>query len=201
MRLVRVAAPASPADRASPDLRRAGRRQLSLLRHELVHRLAVDVLAGELRHHRFHHAAHVFRRRRTGLGDRLGDGAFDRGRDRRRPADTIRARRFPPLPCRRDPGGRRCVNCSIESRRCLTSAVTTCLDSLSSSARPFSTSRFISAALSMRSALSRAAACWRIASVIAAWTSSIRANWCRVPEVRCRTKHDEAPGWWDASRK
>ena len=40
----------------------------------------------------------------------------------------------------------------------------------SSSARPFSTSRFTSAALSMRNALS-AAACLRIASVIAAWTA------------------------------
>ena len=97
-------------------------------------------------------------------------------RDRRRAAGTARGRAISAASL----SARSCrppfVNCSIESRRCLTSELTTCRDSASSSARPFSTSRFISAAFSMRSALRRGASCRRIASAIAVLTSSMSAT-------------------------
>src|SRR5437762_12442898 len=50
-----------------------------LLFHELADRLAVDALSGKLRHRGFHHPSHVFRGRRAGLGNRIGDRAIDVG--------------------------------------------------------------------------------------------------------------------------
>ena len=99
--------------------------------------------------------------------DGLVDRAFDLGRiDRRRQVAFEHG----------DLGGFRAasscrppfVNCSTESRRCLMSDAITCCASPSSSARPFSTSRFISAALAMRSGMSRAWSLLRIAAVMSA---------------------------------
>src|SRR5262245_55065480 len=97
-RLVRVAMPASAAERAigsriaagdgltasgglecvddsETDMRLGAAERLS---YELVDGLAVHSLAGEAGHHRLHDPAHVLRRRRTGLRDRVGDRALDR---------------------------------------------------------------------------------------------------------------------------
>src|SRR3954453_23408888 len=67
-RLVIVAAPADAAERAIED--EGGLGAAKFAAHGFVHRLAVGVHAGQLRHHRLHHFTHVFRRG----GARLGDG-------------------------------------------------------------------------------------------------------------------------------
>ena len=147
--------------------------------HELVDGLAVHVLSGELapsppssRGPCLWPTSRRSRRSRPRRRRR-------RRRDRRPAAGRLRGRRSRRLPCRRDPARPPFVNCSIESLRCLTSASTTCRASASSRSRPFSTLLFMNAALSIRSALRRAASCWRIASAIAVLTSSTRGISCR----------------------
>src|SRR5512138_244329 len=76
MRLVIVAAPADAAERAS-RLCWEGELGSKLAADRFVDRAAVRILAGQTRHHRLHDLAHVFDRRRTGLGDGVGDGGLD----------------------------------------------------------------------------------------------------------------------------
>ena len=82
---------------------------------------------------------------RAGFRDRRLDRLGDRGRVGGRRQVPLEEARSRPVRGRPDPAGPPARNCSTESRRCLTSELTTCSDSASSSARPFSTSRFISA--------------------------------------------------------
>src|SRR4051812_39366147 len=95
MRLVMVATPADAAARASVPAAYDGRAARSIVGvtvpggtrgnegradgsgtklapHSVVHRAPVGMLAGKLRHHRFHHLAHVLDRCGTRFGDRGG---------------------------------------------------------------------------------------------------------------------------------
>src|SRR4029453_13297065 len=112
----------------------------------LVHLLAVDRLPAGLKRGqgRLHDLAHVLRGRGAGLGDPLVG---------------------PPRPFRARPPRPACSNCVAESSRCFTRPCTTRTASASSSGARFSISRFLSAALVMRSALTRGASCAFMAAV------------------------------------
>src|ERR1019366_3986619 len=77
------------------------------------------------------------------------------------------------------------VNCSTDSRRCLTSVCSTCIDSASSSGRTFSISLYLSADLTMRSTLRRNSSLDIIASVRSFWMRSISAIWLSTNEGSC----------------
>ena len=77
-RLVIVAAPAEAAERASVFCCEGGLGS-KLAADRFVDRAAVRVLAGEARHHRFHHLAHVLDGGRAGLGDRVRNRRVDVG--------------------------------------------------------------------------------------------------------------------------
>src|SRR5258706_3068451 len=76
IRLVIVAAPADAAERASAYCG-GGELGAKLAADRLAHCAAIRILAGEARHHRLHHLAHLLRGACARLGDRRDYGCID----------------------------------------------------------------------------------------------------------------------------